>query len=63
LDKLLDPREGVLRGIMIDVEPGKGGPDPDHKIIGITVGELKEIHQCLTEYSDFLYDFENGTED
>ncbi len=54
--ELLHPTRGILRGIMIDVEAGKGGPDPDDKIIGITVGELKKIHATLKEAKRLLND-------
>ncbi len=51
--KLLHPTRGILRGIFGDDMPkGKGGPDPDSKVIGIKVGELREIDfvlRALTE--------------
>lgn len=56
MDELLDPKTGVLRGIMIDVEAGKGGPDRDDKIIGIRVDELKKIHATLKEAKRLLND-------
>lgn len=45
--KLLDPRKGLLRGLMFDVERGKGRPDEDSKLINISVGELREADEAI----------------
>lgn len=41
LVKLLHPLEGIERGL--DVSPR----DPDSKVIGIRIGEIREIALCL----------------
>jgi hypothetical protein len=48
LDELLHPTRGVKRGILDFIEEGKGGSDPDDKLINIRIGEIREIHSVLT---------------
>ncbi len=45
---LLHPTHGIKRGIIDRCETNKGGPDPDSKLIPVSVGELREVHAVLT---------------
>lgn len=52
LSKLLHPTLGIKRGIIDRVEPGKGSRDPDDKLIPVSIGEIREVHDVLAALSE-----------
>lgn len=48
LSRLIDPLHGIKRGIIDRIEPGKGSPDADSRMIPVSIGEIREVHAVLT---------------
>jgi hypothetical protein len=46
---LIHPQTGIKRGIIDQIEQGKGSRDPDDRMIPVSIGEIREIHAVLTE--------------
>jgi hypothetical protein len=66
LAKLIHPQLGIKRGIIDRVEPGKGSPDRDDRLIPVSIGEIREAHAVLvglaSAMSAFGQDPEEGLE-